>query len=109
MMRVLRVLLVLALVAVWLTFGWVVGVLVLLGALLAYALRLRRTAELLEPTRRCGHCGFDAPTYGMFRCRGCGATTTGSVWFCALCGADYDYLPCPNCTVAIRAPRGGGR
>lgn len=108
MIRIVRVLVVLVLIAIVMVFGWIVGLLVLLGYLLAYGIRLERTARALEPTQACRHCGFDAPTYGMFRCRSCGATTTGSAWVCNLCGADYEYLPCPRCTVAIRSPRPGG-
>lgn len=104
---VLRVAFVVAFVAVVLATGWVVGLVVSLGVLVSTALAFRRTALALEPTRRCGHCGFEADTYGLFRCGSCGGVSTGSVWHCALCNAEYQYFACPACSVAIRSPERG--
>lgn len=105
MIRAIRIVVLLLLVAVVLATGWVVGYVALLGALVLLALRLPRTTRALGPTLRCTHCDEDVALYGLFRCATCGAITEGIAWRCALCGAGpYSFVPCTRCGVAVPNP-----
>lgn len=107
MKRIFHLLLVGVVIALGIAFGWVVGLLALLVMLPVWALRFERTAAALEPTRTCSRCQEPVSIYGLWRCGSCGAVTEGSAWRCPLCRADYAFVPCPRCRVAVLNPDRG--
>lgn len=88
--------------ALYLTIGWVAGVLVLLVALVGTVCTFIATARELAPMATCPH-GHAFPTYGRVECPQCHWVAESSLWRCANCDARFNTR-CPTCGLSVRNP-----
>lgn len=107
MMRWIRWTFWLVALSVYALLGWIPGLVVLGLALIAFVLRAVRVRRALRSTVRCPR-GHDVPTYGLYRCTSCGATTESWAWRCPHCRAESGFLGCPTCGLSVRSPLLGG-
>ncbi len=106
-MRALRVVLVFVAVVVYLAFGWVPGVVLLLVAMIAFLVRAARLRRALRSTISCPR-GHTVPVYGIYRCSSCGTVTESWAWRCPWCRAESGYVACPTCGLSCPSPLIGG-
>ena len=93
-----------AVIALAVALGWVVGLVVitiLVPRVISYFLRLRLA---LAPTTRCPR-GHLVEQYGTFRCS-CGRITDSWIWQCSspACRRVSGWTRCPTCGVALDNP-----
>lgn len=92
-------------VTVYLTLGWVAGLVALVVWTISIAFVWRRTRRAYEDFARCPR-GHLVALWGTATCRVCGAATEGSVWECGLCGSVHGWVACsdPRCGLAVPNP-----
>ena len=88
---------------VYVSLGWIVGLIILLVALVRGLRFLLRLIAALRPTTRCGHCARPVAQYARWRCR-CGAATDGWAWRCPNCRAFAGWVACEHCGMGVTNP-----
>lgn len=86
----------------YLAFGWIAGVLMLVVALMGTARTFAATARELAPTAVCPRRHV-FPTYGLVECSQCRWVCEGSVFSCPNCDARFNTR-CPVCGLSVRNP-----
>lgn len=86
-------------------FIWALGTIWLGGRATWHAgVLLSRSRQIFGQTLRCPR-GHRLPSFGVYRCRVCGATHEGDLLgACPVCGASPHWLTCPRCHLAVRSP-----
>ncbi len=93
-------------IAVYLAVGWVAGLIVVAVWVVGLLVAAWRTERAYEDFIRCPR-GHVVAQYGVGRCGGCGATSEGSLWECAHCGAVHGFVSCPTCGLSVANPMFG--
>lgn len=101
-MRTLRWLALGSGLALYVSFGWVLGLVILAVAAVRLVLLAPRLARALAPAARCP-AGHTVPQYGRFRCSSCGHEALGWAWRCAWCRASYGHMRC-ECGLSVTNP-----
>lgn len=86
----------------YVAFGWIAGVVILLWTVRVLLVKFARTRAALTPVMRCPR-GHEVHAYGVFHCGACGMTTESWVWKCP-CGAWAGHVECEECGLSIRNP-----
>lgn len=92
----------LVLASLYLTCGWIVGLIVLVILFVRTVFYLRRLRRALAPTIRCPE-GHANQQWGRFGCA-CGAETMSWIWRCPWCGTRYGHVRCSTCQLAVGNP-----
>ncbi len=88
---------------VYLTVGWIPGLIILGVWLVGLAVAARRTSIAYDDFTRCP-LGHAVPQYGTGRCGACGAVSEGSLWECLHCGAVHGFVGCHVCGLSVPNP-----
>lgn len=89
-------------IGLYLAFGWIVGLVVVLWFVSRSLVKLSRTRAALAPVMRCPR-GHEMHSHGVFHCAACGMTTESWVWRCP-CGAWAGHIECDECGLSIKNP-----
>jgi hypothetical protein len=79
------------------------GAYTIICAVIGVARGARRAELALRDELRCPN-GHENPVNGRWRCGSCGATYTGWVGACSICGTGATWFPCSTCGVGVRLP-----
>ena len=101
--RSIRSAVVVGLVAVWLSVGWIPGMVVLIVALIAALVRVVRVLRARRAVVFCS-AGHEVRVFDVWTCPRCGFTADGWGWRCGNCGALAAHLRCEECGRSVRSP-----
>jgi hypothetical protein len=99
-----RVLRRIAVLAIYVTLGWLAGLAVLAAFVVRNVRRFRRLRRALAPTIACPWCRVDVAQYGPYGCTQCRARTLGWAWRCSACGAWAGHIACTGCSLSVSNP-----
>jgi predicted RNA-binding Zn-ribbon protein involved in translation (DUF1610 family) len=91
-------------VSLYVTLGWVAGLVLVALAVRRNLRRLFRMRRALAPTIACTWCSANVSQYGAFECLRCHARTAGWAWRCATCSAWAGHMECPSCGLSVGNP-----
>jgi hypothetical protein len=95
--------------SLYLSFGWIVGVFLLVRGLVRALGHWRRARRAMAPTTACPWCRADVSQYGPYSCPQCHTRTLDWAWRCGNCGAWVGHIDCPECGLSVVNPLMRGR
>jgi predicted RNA-binding Zn-ribbon protein involved in translation (DUF1610 family) len=102
--RSLKLALILAVLTLYGTLGWVAGLVVLVGAVGLGVRHVLRARRALSPNTSCPWCHADVAQYGAYSCGNCHQRTLGWAWRCRACDAWAGHITCPSCGMSVPNP-----
>ncbi len=102
-LRWMRMAITMVVVAVWFSFGWIAGLVVLFVVLIAALVRAARILRARRAVVRCA-AGHEVRVFDVWTCPRCGFTADGWGWHCGHCGALAAHLRCEECGRSVANP-----
>lgn len=103
MIATLRVIALFLAIVLYLSVGWVVGLVFLLMVLITSAVRAATLHRAVHRPLLC-EAGHSVPTYGLYTCSVCRFRAASWYGRCPHCSAVFGHVECPTCGRSVANP-----
>jgi predicted RNA-binding Zn-ribbon protein involved in translation (DUF1610 family) len=90
-------------IVLFVSVGWLAGLVVAALSGLTWARAVGRARAALAYETVCPR-GHRVHQYGVFSCSSCGAVNESWIWRCSTCGTEAGWTACPVCGLAVTNP-----